>query len=89
MKNLRVPQKWGRLLFSQQTGAWEKKINKKCRVWLCGVRKIFHFCSFAALQLGTVSAFLALPETLLLTGVAVPKAGGAGLAVPGTTHALK
>lgn len=24
-----------------------------------------------------------------VTGVAVPKAGGAGLAVPGTTHALK
>lgn len=63
--------------------------GKKSRVWLCGISKIFHFCSFAALQLGTVSAFPALPETLLLTGVAIPKAGRAGLAVPGTIHALK
>lgn len=76
-------------LLSADWSLGKKNKNKKCRVWLCGISKIFHFCSFAAVQLGTVSAFPALPETLLLTGVAVPKAGGAGLAVPGTTHALK
>lgn len=38
----------------------------KNRICLYGKRKIFHFCSFSALHLGTASAFLTLPETLLL-----------------------